>query len=138
VEEGDLARTSAGVRLASHADAIDERDPAVQRLLAELDGPDATQPPTIAELVAGGIPRDVIEASARSGLAVRVSPELVFSPEVIDRARGVVADAGAAGITVSAFRAALGTSRKYALPLLEWFDQRGITRRQGDLRFARS
>ena len=138
VEEGDLARTSAGVRLASHADAIDERDPAVQRLLAELDGPDATQPPTIAELVAGGIPRDVIEASVRSGLAVRVSPELVFSPEVIDRARGVVADAGAAGITVSAFRAALGTSRKYALPLLEWFDQRGITRRQGDLRFARS
>ena len=138
VREGHLARTSAGVRLASHTDAVDERDPTVRRLLAELDGAGATQPPTIPELVAGGVPRDVIEASVRSGLVVRVSPDLVFSPKVIERARGIVAEAGATGITVSAFREALGTSRRYALPLLEWFDQRGVTRRQGDLRFARS
>jgi selenocysteine-specific elongation factor len=39
---------------------------------------------------------------------------------------------------VSAFREALGTSRKYAVPLLEWFDQQGVTRREGDLRFPRS
>jgi selenocysteine-specific elongation factor len=39
---------------------------------------------------------------------------------------------------VSAFRAALETSRKYALPILEWFDQRGVTRREGDLRYPRS
>ena len=38
---------------------------------------------------------------------------------------------------MSAFREALGTSRKFALPLLEWFDHRGITRREGDLRFPR-
>jgi selenocysteine-specific elongation factor len=138
VGEGELARTASGVRLASHTDAVDRTDPAVRRLLAELDGADATQPPTVAELVSRGVPRDVIEASVRSGLVVRVSPELVFSPEVIERARGIVAGAGASGITVSAFREAMGTSRKYALPLLEWFDQRGITRRQGDLRFARS
>jgi selenocysteine-specific elongation factor len=49
-----------------------------------------------------------------------------------------VESAGATGITVSAFREALGTSRKYALPILEWFDQRGITRRSGDLRFPRA
>jgi selenocysteine-specific elongation factor len=48
-----------------------------------------------------------------------------------------VREAGSAGLTVSAFRAALGTSRKFALPLLEWFDHRGITRREGDLRFPR-
>ena len=41
------------------------------------------------------------------------------------------------GITVSAFRERLGTSRKYALPLLEWFDQRGVTIRRGDLRVLR-
>ena len=52
--------------------------------------------------------------------------------------RSIVAAAGDAGITVSAFREALGTSRKYALPILEWFDQRGVTRREGDLRFPRS
>ena len=50
-------------------------------------------------------------------------------------AETVVREAGPAGITVSAFREALGTSRKFALPLLEWFDHRGVTRRAGDLRF---
>jgi selenocysteine-specific elongation factor len=62
----------------------------------------------------------------------------VFNPALIERAEAIVAAAGGAGITVSAFRAALETSRKFALPILEWFDQRGVTRREGDLRFARS
>jgi selenocysteine-specific elongation factor len=62
----------------------------------------------------------------------------VFTPALIERAGSIVAETDAGGITVSAFREALGTSRKYAVPLLEWFDQRGVTRREGDLRFPRS
>ena len=46
---------------------------------------------------------------------------------------------GSAGDTgAGVVEAPSGTSRKYALPILEWFDQRGITRREGDLRFPRS
>jgi selenocysteine-specific elongation factor len=41
------------------------------------------------------------------------------------------------GITVSRFRELLGTSRKYAVPLLEHFDHRRVTLRQGDLRYVR-
>lgn len=37
-------------------------------------------------------------------------------------------------ITAAEFRDLLGTSRKYAMPLLDWFDARGITRREGDFR----
>jgi selenocysteine-specific elongation factor len=40
-------------------------------------------------------------------------------------------------ITPSAFRKLLGTSRKYALPLLNYFDAIGITRRVGDIRYLR-
>jgi selenocysteine-specific elongation factor len=36
------------------------------------------------------------------------------------------------------FRNLLGTSRKYAVPLLEWFDARGITIRTGDYRVLRT
>jgi selenocysteine-specific elongation factor len=61
-----------------------------------------------------------------------------MTPGLVARAEAAVRDAGTAGITVSAFREALGTSRKYAVPLLEWFDHRGVTRRDGDLRFPRS
>jgi selenocysteine-specific elongation factor len=38
------------------------------------------------------------------------------------------------GITPAQFRDLLGTSRKYALPLLEWFDAENITIRDGDAR----
>ncbi|MGH2747598.1 MAG: selenocysteine-specific translation elongation factor [Actinomycetota bacterium] len=37
-------------------------------------------------------------------------------------------------ITVAEIRDLLGTSRKYAVPLCEWLDQTGATRRRGDVR----
>jgi selenocysteine-specific elongation factor len=40
-------------------------------------------------------------------------------------------------VTVSALREGLGTSRKYAVPLLEHLDATGRTRRVGDVRVAR-
>jgi selenocysteine-specific elongation factor len=136
--DGVVVRTSTSVRLPSHRGAVDARDPLLQELVASVGGPDPAQPPTIKELVARGIPRDAIDAAIRAGLVVRVSPDLVFSPSLVDRAEAIVKGAGGSGITVSAFREALGTSRRYALPLLEWFDQRGVTRREGDLRFGRT
>jgi selenocysteine-specific elongation factor len=136
--DGVVTRTSTSVHLPSHRGAVEESDPHLQLLVAKVGGQDPAQPPTIKELVAQGVPRDVIDAATRAGLVVRVSPDLVFSPTLVDRAEAIVKGAGGAGITVSAFREALGTSRRYALPLLEWFDQRGVTRREGDLRFGRS
>ena len=41
-------------------------------------------------------------------------------------------------ITVSGFRDAIGSSRKYAVPLMEWFDASGVTLRSGDLRVLRA
>ena len=112
------------------------RSAEVDDLLSSIGGDHEPAPPTIAELRGRGIGRDVIEAAARERLVVRVGPDLVFTPSFVERAEAVIR-AAAGGITVSAFREALGTSRKYAVPLLGWFDQRGVTRREGDLRFAR-
>jgi selenocysteine-specific elongation factor len=41
-------------------------------------------------------------------------------------------------ITPAAFRDLIGTSRKFAVPLLEWFDAHGVTLRSGDVRVLRS
>ncbi len=41
-------------------------------------------------------------------------------------------------ITVAQFRDLLGITRKYAVPLLEWCDSRGITMRNGDIRILRA
>ena len=40
------------------------------------------------------------------------------------------------GVTVAQVRDALGTTRKYLLPLLAILDGTGVTRRRGDLRIA--
>jgi selenocysteine-specific elongation factor len=68
---------------------------------------------------------------------VRIAPDLVVTPGFIARATAAIRSASATGITVSALREGLGTTRKYAVPLAEWLDGQGITRRQGDLRFPR-
>ena len=135
--DGLITRTSTSISSPTHRPADRRNDPVVLHVV-EAIAAEPAQPPTIKDLLAQGIGRDAIDAAARSGLAVRVAPDLMFTPALIERAEAIVKAAGIAGIRVSAFREALGTSRKYALPLLEWFDQRGITRREGDLRFPRS
>ena len=39
-----------------------------------------------------------------------------------------------AGVTVADIRDLLGTTRKYAVPLCEFLDKTGLTKRNGDLR----
>jgi selenocysteine-specific elongation factor len=134
-----LVRAGSTVWAAGHRVSLDEQKDEVDRLLEAVAAGEPT-PPTISELQAAGFSREVIEAAARARVLVRVSPELVMTAEFVTRAEDVLrAEAHAkGGITVSAFRERLGTSRKFALPLLEFFDQRGVTRRQGDVRVLRS
>lgn len=135
---GETARTESSVRLASHRVDLAGRADDVGRLLAAISGAHEAAPPTVKELVAAGFGRDVIDAAAREGLVVRLSPVLVVARELVERAVAVARDAGPGGITVSALREALGTSRKYAVPLAEHLDRTGVTRRDGDLRFLRT
>ncbi|HEY7400909.1 MAG TPA: selenocysteine-specific translation elongation factor [Actinomycetota bacterium] len=136
-DAGVVARSASSIRLAAHRVRLDEHGDDVERLLAELGGEREAQPPTVKELRAAGFAKEVIDAAARAGVIVKVSDDLVFTPGLVARAEAIVRDAGTEGVTVSAFREALATSRKFALPLLEHFDRKGVTRREGDRRFAR-
>jgi selenocysteine-specific elongation factor len=93
-------------------------------------------PPTVRELVADGFTRELVEACVATKRLVRVSAEVVLTPQFARRVEQTArAEAvRTEGLTVSRFREELGTSRKYAVPLLEWLDGRGITRRDGDVR----
>lgn len=71
---------------------------------------------------------------------VRLASKFYFSAEAVESARQTLVDALAgtsAENTLSAadLRTALGVSRKYAIPLLEYFDAQGVTRREGDGRY---
>ncbi len=133
---GAIAREGTAVRLPSHRPALTEHAGELDRLVAAVAGAEPT-PPTVPELLAAGHPREVLDAAVRAGLLVRVSPEIVLTPALIERALAEIRTAGPAGLTVSALRQRLGTSRKYAVPLVEHLDARRLTRRVGDVRVAR-
>jgi len=134
VAEGVLARDGATMRLASHAAVAPSEDEA--RLVRAVTSGEPT-PPTVAELLALGFGRSLIDTAVRSGALVRISPELVLPASFVDRAVEAIGEAGETGITVSALRQRLGTSRRFAVPLLEHLDRAGVTRRSGDRRFLR-
>jgi len=134
---GLIVRTASEARLATHRVELEGRREDVDRLVKTIAEGEPT-PPTLAELVASGHSREVIDAAARNGLVVKVSSDLVFTTAFIQAARDTIADLGADGVSVSAFRERVGTSRKFAVPLLEYFDRTGLTQRRGDLRFLRA
>jgi selenocysteine-specific elongation factor len=131
--EGTLVRDGAQVRLASHRGGADDEVAGVVEVVRTAE----PTPPSIAELRAAGFAPAILDAAVRSGALVRISSELVFTRELVERAGAIVREAGADGITLSALREGLGTSRKYAVPLAEHLDRTGVTRRSGDPRFAR-
>jgi selenocysteine-specific elongation factor len=136
VATGVLARTGGTIHLASHRVSLGEREEEIDRIVRAIADEEPT-PPTVAELISAGTNRDAIDAAITTGRLVRVSSDIVMTPELVANAERVVRELGADGITVSAFRERLGTSRKFALPLLEHFDARGITLRRGDVRVLR-
>ncbi len=87
---------------------------------------------------AAGVDRAELRELVRRRLVVE-QDGIWFAPTAIDEAARCVASLLAAqpdGITVSEIREALGTSRKYALPLLAVLDGTGVLRRRGDIRVA--
>jgi len=102
--------------------------------------------PFVALLEAGGcsppgpeqVDRSELRELVRRGVVVECDGAF-FAPSALDTAARTAARllaADSSGFTVGAFRDAVGTTRKHAVPLLAELDRRGVTRRRGDLRIA--
>ncbi len=128
----DLERRGPDVALAGHGVSLTNRqteawERAKGLLSADLAVPDETDLDLDPEL---------LHLKIRAGELVRVSPGLVYLPEQLEALRGLLATLGKE-FTVAQFRDTAGLSRKYAVPILEWFDKEGLTVRSGDLRRLR-
>jgi selenocysteine-specific elongation factor len=95
--------------------------------------------PYIKEIAAGQRPdkvNDILQILMEEGKVVKVNAELAFHADTLKEIEALLRDLLSAKgkLQVSDFKDAAKTSRKYAVPLLEYFDKRGVTRRQGDFR----
>jgi len=116
------------VRDASHVGAVAET-PEAQALVARFAAsPYAPPAPDDADA-----PIALVRACVREGLLVDVDGT-VFAASALasarDRVVALLAEKGT--ITVADVRDALGSSRKFTLPIVNWLDRNGVTRRRGD------
>lgn len=165
VSSAALAATEAGLRerIAAAGDlgldvgSLDDRQRAVLGGLggvtveggrvrpAEVRDPLADHP-VLAVLRAGGVTPPAPAGVDRATLRELVRRTLLFEREGIyfhpvaldlaERAAAALLASRPDGFTVAELRDALSMSRKYALPLVNELDARGITRRRGDLRIG--
>ncbi|MGH2730826.1 MAG: SelB C-terminal domain-containing protein, partial [Actinomycetota bacterium] len=128
----EVVADGAVVRLAAFSVAL---SPAEQRgrdeLVARIEA-GGFAPPMTQEL---GADDDLLRALTDAGELVPIGDFFLTARQVAEARAVVRARIEADGpMTVAAIRDLLGTSRKYAVPLCEWLDQTGATRRRGDLR----
>jgi selenocysteine-specific elongation factor len=102
----------------------------VRAVLADLEAapflaPDA---PRLREL---GLDPRAVAAAARAGLLLRVTEHIVLAPGAAAQAARVLAGLPQP-FTAAEARQALGTTRRVAIPLLEYLDRAGITQRLPD------
>ena len=85
-----------------------------------------------------GVSPEELQGLVRRGLIVRSEGRYFGAAAVEGASRHVAAllEDNPDGITLAEIRDALGTTRKYVLPLVAHLDATGVTRRRGDLRIG--
>jgi selenocysteine-specific elongation factor len=121
------------VKLPAHYPHLTEQEALASAAMLERFRQDPYAPPTWQE-VDESLGSELAQALLDQGKLVRVSDAIVLEQAAYTGAmRQIVSYLQEhETITVAQARDLLGTSRKYMLAILEHFDQRHITRRQGD------
>ena len=95
-------------------------------------------PPSMAESIAA-TDVEIVSALMYQGALVRLSEDVLFMREafdaIVEQIVGYIKANGS--ITVAQVRDLFNTSRKYALAIMEYLDERKVTRRVGDERVLR-
>jgi selenocysteine-specific elongation factor len=132
------------VRLATHQVALDDTR---ERILNELEAEFLAagyQPPRVEDLFAKlnigkGHDKALLQVLLDQGRAVRLKENVVFHRANLAKAETLLVQylRDHREITPIEFKDLLGISRKYAIPMLEYFDSQKITIRVGDKRILR-
>jgi len=80
--------------------------------------------------------RSLLAILLREKRLIKVAEDLLFHPAALTGVREMLAAKKGARFSVPEFKDWTGVSRKYAIPLLEYFDRERLTRREGDARLV--
>jgi len=98
----------------------------------------AAAPSPVALATSLGIKPQIVQGLVRhlldQGKLVKLPGEWVVGREAVDEVVARLRGSGRETIDVAGFKELTGLTRKLAIPLLEWLDQHGVTRREGEAR----
>ena len=137
-DSGKLAAFDAKLRLMEHAIAFtDKQQGQVENLLKQFDG-QPYSPPSVKQSLAE-IGEELLNALIETGQLIQISEDVLFrSGAYLEMREAVIEHIRDHGeISLAELRDKFDTSRKYAVALLEYLDQTGVTIRKGDNRILR-
>jgi selenocysteine-specific elongation factor len=141
ITEKLIAKEENLLRLASHKVQLGGQEKTLIDKIKKLLGEQPLAPPDLKEIEKqAGVPRnrlnEVIRVLERDGSVVRITTDMYFLASSIEQLRATLVQflSEKGEMNAAAFRDLIGSSRKYTIPLLEYFDRAGLTIRIGDIR----
>jgi len=135
VSDGKLVEDAAFLRLLDfRIRYTPEQETNIKKLQILFDK-NPFSPPTIAECIVV-VGEEVFNVLVENETYLQINQDVVFDPKNLERLHQIVLRYFVAHPTLSVaeFRDLVGTSRKYALAVLEYLDEKGVTLRKGESR----
>jgi len=143
IKAGNLIGNDAGVARRDHVGRLTAAQEAARDRIVARYLRDAFMPPDPGELatqfgLSNAEVRQLLSLCVHTGELAHVSATIYLHSQWHNALHRRMATAlvGSKGLTMAEIRDLLETSRKYALPMCEYLDRIGLTRRTGDLRVA--
>ena len=139
--QGKVIADARTVALAGHEPRLSQAERRLKNELAEAIRAGGISPPDAAELAASAGPRssavpDLLALLRDEQRIAEIHTGLYLDADADSELRRRVRErlADGSSLTMAQLRDLLGTTRRYAVPIGEYLDRIGLTRRQGDVR----
>ena len=140
--EGIIIQEQDIVRLSVHQVTLAQDQEKTRQELEDIYMQSGLQPPYFKEVkdkFSGSTGGDVLEVILKEGILLKIGEDLYFHRDAVrkleERLIAFLKEHGE--ITTPGFKDMTGTSRKYTIPLIEYFDRTQVTVRVGDSRVLR-
>ena len=141
-QDGVIVQEKESLRLKDHRVTLARDQEDVRRQIEEIYRKSGIQPPYFKETkekFPGTTATDVLGVMVKDGVLIKVKEDLYFHRDVIEELKerlvGFLKESGE--IDTPQFKEMTNASRKYTIPLLEYFDITQLTMRVGDKRMLR-
>jgi len=140
-----IAREENLLRVATHRVQLGGQEKILMDKIKHILGSQPLAPPDLKDLEKqAGVSRqrltEVLRLLERDGSVVRVTTDMYFLASSIEQLRAILKKhlTEKGEMSAATFRDLINSSRKYTIPLLEYFDRDGLTIRIGDIRRLKS